>query len=44
MPVDQQADQPISVAVPVALERPEQLLGLGQVLADSVIDVRFAPL
>jgi hypothetical protein len=46
VPIDQQADQPIAVAVPVALEGREKLidLGLGQVLSHPVVDVRFTPL
>jgi len=46
MPVDQQADQPIAVAMPVALERGQELVhfGLGQMLSHPVVYVRFAPL
>ena len=38
MPVDQQADQPIPLAMPVTFECGEELLdlGFGQVLPDSI--------
>jgi hypothetical protein len=45
MPVDQEADQPVAVAMPIALERRQEFVdfGLGQVLANPVIDIRLSP-
>jgi hypothetical protein len=45
MPVDQEADQPVAVAMRIALERRQEFVdfGLGQVLANPVIDIRLSP-
>ena len=44
MAVDQQADQPVATAVPIGLERQEQLghLAFGQMLADAVSVIGLA--
>src|SRR6516165_4576219 len=45
MTVDHEADQPIAVAVPIALERRQQLVhfGFGQVFTDPISRIRLAP-